>query len=70
MIEVKVVKVPSVVKTVALDDGATVEEALSTANVDIPDNHQVTVNGEKVDVDTTLNNCDKIIITKSAKGNI
>ena len=70
MIEVKVVKVPSVVKNVALEDGSTVNTALETACVDVPTNHKVTVNGDSQGTSFVLSDGDKIIIAKGAKGNL
>lgn len=68
MITVKIIKVPGAIQELALEDGATLSDALAVANLIVEDGQSITVNGNPVPLTTPLNDSDRIIITKGAKG--
>lgn len=67
VITVKVIRVPGAVVEVGLATGATVQDALEAANVTLGTGEAITVNGNAVNANHTLNESDKIILSKSAK---
>jgi len=67
-ITVKVGVVPGSINEFGLNDGAKVSDALSAARLSGA-GYAITVNGEKATADTSLSNCDRILLTKSIKGN-
>lgn len=67
-IEVKVVRVPGAVTDVVLNSGATVLEALASANITLGTGETVSMNGTSVDGNRSLSNGDRIIVAKGAKG--
>ena len=69
MITVKVAKLPGAVKEVVLNDGATVEDALSNAGIAIESGESVKVNGSERDTSASVANNDIVVIAKGAKGN-
>jgi uncharacterized Zn ribbon protein len=69
MITIKVIRVPGAVVDVALEDGATVENALSAAGTSLQSGEKVTVNGSDASLGTVLSDGDKVILAKGAKGN-
>jgi len=69
MIDVKVVKVPGAQVEVALEDGATVREALEYAGKTVDEGQTVQVNGTQADLDTPLTDGARVVIAKGAKGN-
>jgi len=67
-IEVKVVRVPGAVTSVALNDGSNVGEALQAAGIDLTPGETVSMNGTTVQSGQTVSNGDRIIVAKGAKG--
>lgn len=67
--EVRVVRVPGRTVSVELEDGATVGDALHAADIAVQSNEAVKLNGTNADTSATLNEGDKVIIAKGAKGN-
>lgn len=67
-IEVKVVRVPGAVTEVVLNSGATVADALRSANIDLGSGETVSMNGSTVSGGQQLSNGDRIIVAKGAKG--
>ena len=70
MITAKVVQIPGAVTEVMLEDGATVSDALTAANITVQSGYAVKVDGSDVDNSTPLTDGARIIVAKSAKGNI
>lgn len=68
MITVKLIKVPGTITEVALEDGATVADALTAGGQEVGDGQEVTVNGNSANSTTSLNDGDRIVIAKGAKG--
>ncbi|MGH1373596.1 MAG: hypothetical protein ACRBBW_16265 [Cellvibrionaceae bacterium] len=69
MITVKVAKLPGAVKEVVLDDGATVNDALTAADISVDSNESLKVNGTERDASADVANGEVIVIAKGAKGN-
>lgn len=69
MIEVKVMKVPGTVRNVALQDGATVSDALAAAEMSVDSNQTIQVDGASASGTTTLSDGSRVIIAAGAKGN-
>lgn len=67
MIEVKVIQIPGVIRDVALNEGATVSDALRAAGIDLT-TETVTLNGLSTTGSAQLSANDRIIVAKSAKG--
>ena len=67
-IEAKVVRVPGAVKDVALNEGATVGDALQAAGVEIGPGEVVSMNGTAAGNDQRVSDGDRIIVAKGAKG--
>lgn len=65
---VKVVKMPGMASEVAVEDGATVEDALGLADLSV-DGYQVKVNGSTATVNTEIHDGDRVVLTKMIKGN-
>ena len=64
---VKIVQVPGPVTEVALEDGATVTDALAAGDITPDSNQSVQVNGASVDSSATLHDSDRVIISRAAK---
>ena len=69
MITVKVAQMPGALREFVLEDGATVSEALDTADMSA-DGFTVSVNGATSGEDRVLADGDNVILTKAAKGNV
>jgi len=67
--EVKVIRVPGTTKTIEIPEGGTVGEALNTADVALTSGEACKVNAQACSMDTVLQEGDKIIVAKGAKGN-
>lgn len=67
--QVKVIRLPGAVKSVTVNDGATVSDALREAGVALEQGFTVAVNGVAGTVNTSLNPNDNIIVSQGAKGN-
>lgn len=68
-IEVMVIRIPGFTKNVALNDGATVGDALSAAGVSIGESETVKIGGLDANAGTVVRNGDRVVIAKGAKGN-
>lgn len=68
-ITVKAGTVPGTLTTIALEEGATVADALRQANLDAS-GYQVRVNGETADTSRTLGEGDTVLLTRQIKGNM
>lgn len=66
-IVVKVMQVPGAVTEVALENGATVSDALSAASISDTTGYQLTVNGAETNSGNALRDGDRVILAKSAK---
>jgi len=66
---VKVGKMPGRVGEYALPEGATVREALVTAELD-SQGYEIKVNGAPATLDTVLNNGDNVLLVQLVKGNM
>lgn len=66
---VKVIRVPGAVKDVALNQGATVADALAAADMSVDSGEKVSLNGVDVPTSTAVTDGSRIVIAKGAKGN-
>jgi len=66
-IMVKVARVPGSVVEVALEDGATVGQAIDTAGIDGGSYNSLTVNGAPATLDTVLTDGARVVMSNSAK---
>lgn len=64
---VKIVRVPGSVSEIALNDGATVADALNAAEITASPNEEITINGNPASTDRTLFDGDRLILAKQAK---
>ncbi len=67
--QVQVIQVPGTIKSVTLNFGASVRDAISAAGVNLSGGETLKVNGLEATVDAALNDGDKLMIAKGAKGN-
>ena len=68
VITVKVIRVPGTVTEVGLESGSTVGDALSAASIEVGSGEAVSLNGSTVATDATVNDGDRLIVAKGAKG--
>ena len=68
-IEVVVARVPGKVETILIEQGKTVEDALSAVDFDVEASETIKVNGLNANLDKVLSNGDRITINKMVKGN-
>ena len=68
-INVQVAKMPGAMKTLALEPGSTVADALRVAEIEMTSGYEVRVNNDKADTTTVLENNAVVIVTKMIKGN-
>lgn len=68
MIEVRVGRVPGAIQSIALDDGATVGDALEEADLDQED-YEVRVNSQRADLGQTLRGGETVLLVKKITGN-
>lgn len=66
---VQITKVPGAMKTLTLENGATVKDALAAAELEVAQGYEIRVDDEIATVDTALENGSVIVITKMIKGN-
>ena len=64
---VKIVRVPGSVSEIALNDGATVADALAAADITVSPTEELTVNGHTTTTDAVLSDGARIVLAKSAK---
>tara|TARA_B110000116_G_scaffold271008_1_gene290553 strand:+ start:9560 stop:9772 length:213 start_codon:yes stop_codon:yes gene_type:complete len=69
MITVKVIQVPGKVVEIALEDGATVAQALIQADVEQGEGEALKVDNVDATPDQTLSEGQRVIVAKAAKGN-
>ena len=69
MISGKVVRVPGASKDVTLNDGATVADALTAAELTPSSNEEVRLNAIVSTTDATLTDGFRIMLVQGAKGN-
>lgn len=69
MINAKVVRIPGTVREVALNDGATVHDALAAADTSVAAGESVKLNGIETTLDAVVPNGASLVIAKGAKGN-
>jgi hypothetical protein len=68
-ISVRVARIPGQVIELALDDGATVAQALSKAELSVENGETLKVQGMPATPDKVLNDGDRVVLVKGAKGN-
>ena len=68
MLNVRIGTMPGRINEFALEDGATVKEALEIADL-TTEGYQIKVNGEQVDEEKVLNDGDLVLLVKQIKGN-
>lgn len=68
-INVQVAKMPGAMKTLVLEQGSTVADALRVAEIEVSAGYEVRVDNDKAEMDTVLNNNAVVIVTKMIKGN-
>ena len=66
---VKVIRVPGAVTEVALNEGATVADALAAASVEPSGSEAIAVSGAPQSREFPLTNGDRVVISQGAKGN-
>lgn len=69
MITVKVIQVPGKVVEIALEDGATVAQALAQASVEQGEGEALKVDNVDATPGQTLSEGQRVIVAKAAKGN-
>ena len=67
-ISVKIVRIPGSVSELMLDDGATVNDAMSAAGTSVNSGERLEVDGREASGGTTLYDGARIVISKAAKG--
>lgn len=68
-ITVQVTRVPGAMKTITLEQGATVRDALAIAEVELSQGYEVRVDDEIATVDTVLADGAVVVLSKMIKGN-
>lgn len=68
-ITVQITKVPGAMKTLSLENGSTVADALAIAELDVASGYEIRVDDEIVSRDTELVDGNVVVITKMIKGN-
>lgn len=68
-INVQVAKMPGAMKTIVLEQGSTVADALRIAEIEVAAGYEVRVDNDKAEMTTVLNNNAVVIVTKMIKGN-
>lgn len=69
MLNVRLARVPGSVQELALNDGATVSDALTAAGTSVQSGEVLKVNGADASLGTQLNDGDRVLLVKGAKGN-
>ena len=67
-ITVKIAQIPGALKEFALDSGSTVADALRVSEFSA-ENFEINVNGSRASTDQSLEDGDRITLSKAAKGN-
>lgn len=68
-INVQIAKMPGAMKTLVLEEGSTVADALRVAEIEMTSGYEVRVDNDKAEMNTVLNNNAVVIVTKMIKGN-
>jgi sulfur carrier protein ThiS len=68
-IQVKVIRMPALVRDVNLPDGSTVADALREAQITADDAEQITVNGNATTYTAVLTDQARVVLARGAKGN-
>ena len=68
-ITVQVTRVPGAMKTLTLEQGATVRDALAVAELELSQGYEVRVDDEIATVDTVLADGAVVVLSKMIKGN-
>ena len=68
-ITVKIGKLPGRIMEVALEEGATVEQAIEVAEIVEIEGFETRVNGAPATLETTLADGDNVLLVKKIKGN-
>ncbi len=70
IITVKIIRIPGgSVNEIGLEGGKTITEALAIADVTVGGQEAVTLNGSSAEGSVRLSDGDRIVVSKSAKGN-
>jgi sulfur carrier protein ThiS len=69
MLNVRIGTMPGRINEFALENGATVKEALEIADL-TTEGYQIKVNGEQVDEEKVLSDGDLVLLVKQIKGNL
>ena len=69
-IEVKVGRTGGIVHTLALEPGATVEEALQAAGVDYDAKSRIKANGTEVNLEDVVEDGDRVLVSGTIKGGL
>ncbi len=67
-IEVRVGTLPGIQKTVTLEDGATVQDAIDTAEMNAA-GYDIRVDGDEATLGDVIEDGDMILLVKAVKGN-
>jgi len=68
-IEVRIAKVPGLLKSVVVADGSTVGQALATAEMSVDSGSLLQLDGSNTTMDANVRDGSRITISKGAKGN-
>lgn len=68
-ITVQITKVPGAMKTLSLETGSTVADALTIAELEVATGYEIRVDDEIATRDTVLEDGSVVVITKMIKGN-
>lgn len=69
MCEVRVARVPGAIQTVAVEAGSSVADCLRAAGVTVGSGEAVKLNGANCETSARVNDGDRIVVSKGAKGN-
>lgn len=69
MMKIKVGMMPGRLVEVVVEEGTTAREIFKVAEVELS-NHEIRLDGEKIDLDTTINNGSLLVAMKMIKGNM
>ena len=68
MMKIKVGMMPGKLVEVVVEQGSTAREIFEVAGVELS-NHEIRLDGEKIDLDRTINNGNLLVAMKLIKGN-
>lgn len=67
--EVRIGRIPGRISTVALEEGATVSDAVSVAGLEVESGFAPRINGEDVSMDTAVSDGQTVLLCRRVKGN-